>query len=228
MPDNTVIRIAILTSMTIAWVAHAQTPVAIVEHVESKTAGVEMMDYLSPGKVMKLGPNDSMVLGYLKSCWQETIVSGTVTIGPEQSEVSNGKVDRGKVPCDSNHITLSTEQARKSGGMAFRKGPQKGGAAEPELTLYGLSPVIESKVAGRLVIERLDQNGEKIELNIAGPQMLRGAFFDLAKADKALVAGGVYRASLGSGRQLVFKVDPLAKPGAGPVIGRLLRFPSAT
>ena len=221
------IHVVILANMAIASVAQAQTPVAIVEYVESKTAGVEIMDYLSPGKVVKLAPNERIVLGYLKSCWQETIVAGTVTIGPEHSEVSNGKVERGKVPCDSSHITLSTEQAKKSGGMAFRKRPQTGSDAVPEITLYGLSPVIEATVAGRLVIERLDQIGEKIEFDIAGSQMLRGAFFDLAKADKALAAGGVYRASLGGGRQLVFKVDPFAKPGAVPVIGRLLRFPTA-
>jgi hypothetical protein len=206
--------------------AGAQAPSAIVEEVQGKTAGVEIMDYLVPGKVLQLAPNDQIVLGYLKSCWRESIVAGTVTVGAEQSEVKGGKVERTKVPCDPSHIALTAEQAKKSGAMAFRKGPQKGNP-EPELTLYGLSPVIETKTAGRLLIERLDKKGEQLELEIKGPQLLRGQFFDLAKADRSLEAGGLYRATLGT-RQLVFKMDSLAKPGTGPLIGRLLRFTPAT
>jgi hypothetical protein len=221
------IRIA-LPSLTVACLmalapsAQAQAPAAIVEHVDSKTAGVEIMDYLLPGKTIGLAAGERLVLGYLKSCWQETITGGTVKIGAEQSEVANGKVERLKVGCDARHMTLTSAQAKTSGAMAFRKGPQKG-APEPELTLYGLSPVVEAKAAGRLVIERLDTKGERFEFELKGPQLLRGAFFDLAKADKALSPGGIYRASMGE-RQLVFKVDALAKPGSGPVIGRLLRL----
>ena len=37
--------------------------------------------------MIKLGPRDTIVLGYLKSCWRETITGGTVTVGAEQSEV---------------------------------------------------------------------------------------------------------------------------------------------
>ena len=58
------IHLMLLASMAIALVTQAQvqTPVAIVEYVESKTAGVEIMDYLSPGKVVKLAPNERIAL----------------------------------------------------------------------------------------------------------------------------------------------------------------------
>lgn len=206
--------------------AAAQGPVAIVEQVESRTAGVEMMDYLDAGRVVTLAPNDKLVVGYLKSCWQETIAAGTVTIGTEQSEVRNGKIERSKVACDGAHASLSAEQLKKSGAMAFRAKPKKGALPPVQATLYGLSPVIEAKTAGKLVIERLDQAGDKIELDVGGPSMLRGAFFDLAKANTELAAGGVYRASLGD-KEVVFKIDALAKAGAGPLVGRLLRLAPA-
>ena len=38
-----------------------------------------------------------------------------------------------------------------------------------------------------------------------------------------LVAGGLYRAT-GNGRSVVFKIDPMAQPGAAPLAGRLLRL----
>jgi len=52
--------------------AAAQVPVAIVEDVQGKVDGVQFMDYVAPGKVIKLGPKATVVLGYMKSCWRET------------------------------------------------------------------------------------------------------------------------------------------------------------
>jgi hypothetical protein len=31
------------------------------------------MDYVEAGKVIRLGAQDTIVLGYFKSCWHETI-----------------------------------------------------------------------------------------------------------------------------------------------------------
>lgn len=204
----------------------AESPAAVVEDVTSKSAGVEFMDYVSPGQVIRLGHGDKLVLGYMGSCWQETITGGTVTVGREQSTVKDGAVQRAKVECDSGKMHLTAQQASKSGAVVFRGAP-KPKTAQPQLTIYGLSPVIDLKGGGHLLIERLDRPGERIEVDIGGRQLFRGAFFDFAKENKALAAGGVYRASVGS-REIVFRVDPDARPGQAPVIGRLLRFqPSA-
>ena len=35
------------------------------------------MDYVSAGKIIKLGPKGQVVLGYMKSCWRETITGGS-------------------------------------------------------------------------------------------------------------------------------------------------------
>ncbi len=223
------ILIGIAAGFLAAVPALAQAPVAVVEDVNSKSAGVDFMDYVSAGKVIRLAPTDTMVLGYMKSCWRETISGGVVTVGDEQSAVAGGKVQRDKVGCDGGKMQLTQQQASKSGAMVFRSAPRPGAPAaapQPEITLYGLSPVIEVKGGGKLLIERIDQPGEKHEVTIADRQLTRGAFYDFAKSDKALAAGGLYRASVGTA-QIVFKVDPFAKPGQAPIVGRLLRFQPA-
>lgn len=205
----------------------AGEPVAVVEDVHSKTASVEFMDYVTAGQVIHLAAGDKLVLGYMGSCWQETITGGTVTVGREQSVVKEGKVARAKVECEGGKMQLSAEQASKSGAVVFRGAPmRKSAVPQPQLILYGLSPVIDIKGGGHLVIERLDQPGERIEVDVAAHQLLRGAFYDFAKSGQALAAGGVYRASVGS-QQIIFKVDPDARPGQAPIIGRLLRFQPA-
>jgi hypothetical protein len=208
--------------------AAAEAPSAVVENVTGKPAGVEFMDYVAPGKVIELGPQDSIVLGYLKSCWRETITGGTVTVGTEQSTVKQGKVERAKVGCDGGQMQLTAQQASQSAGMVFRDRPRPAAAAAPraQVTLYGLSPLVEVKDGGTLIIERLDQQGEHREVPVGG-KLVHGAFYDFAKSDAPLTAGGTYRASLGK-QEVVFKVDSQAKPGPTPIVGRLLRFTSPT
>jgi hypothetical protein len=205
--------------------ASAQSPAAVVEEVGAGIAGVEFMDYVEPGQVIRLGARDRIVLGYLKSCWRETITGGTVTIGPEQSQVAGGEVARVQVPCEGGKMMLSAELAGKSGAMVFRQAPirQAAATAHPQFTLYGLSPVFEVRPGGTLVIERLDQRGERHEMAVAERALIHGAFLDLAKAGVALVPGGIYRAKLGE-QEIVFKIDADAKPGDTPLAGRLARL----
>ncbi len=197
---------------------------ALVEDAKGKNLDVDFMDYVDAGRVIKLAPGDELVLGYLRSCWRETIKGGTVTVGAEQSTVAGGTVRREKVECDGGKMRLSQAQSGQAGVMVFRAPPRPAQAAAPQATLYGLSPVLDVKGGGTVTIERVDQPGEKLTVQVAAQQLQRGAFHDLAKAGQALVAGGVYRASAGPGREIVFKVDPEAKPGQAPVISRLLRL----
>src|SRR5262249_33800997 len=65
-----------------------QAPVAVVEDVQGKVSGAELMDYVVPGQVIKLSAGSSIVIGYMKSCWRETISGiGTVIVGTEESSV---------------------------------------------------------------------------------------------------------------------------------------------
>lgn len=220
-----VVPLAAVVVAVSATAARAQDPVAIVEDVTGAQATVQFMDYVSTGTVIKLGTTDNLVLGYMRSCWRETIKGGVVTVGAEQSVVVGGEVKRQKVECDGGRMRLSPAQAGQAGVMVFRGAPKPAQAAAPapQVTLYGLSPIVELKGGGKLVIERLDRPGDRQEYDIKVAQLTRGAFYDFAKNGRMLSAGGVYRAS-GPGGEVVFKVDAKAKPGQGPIVGRLLKL----
>ena len=74
--------------------ASAQSAAALVEDVKGQVAGLEVMDYLAPGRTFRLEPDESVVIDYLNSCVRETIHGGTVKIGVKQSEVQSGAVER--------------------------------------------------------------------------------------------------------------------------------------
>lgn len=216
-------RVAIAFAFVLsAAAAHADEPAAMVEDATAGIKGVEFMDYLPAGRIIELAPSDTLVLSYLSSCWRETIAGGTVTVGVQESRVAGGKVQREKVACDGK-LQLTSEQAAKSGTMVFRSAPRPNALPVAEVTLYGLSPLVELKGGGKVTIERLDRAGERLELDLPAAQLQRGAYYDLAKSSQALAPGGLYRATAGA-RQVVFKVDPHATGGQGPLVGRLLRL----
>ena len=202
--------------------AAAQAPVAVVEDVQGPVTGAEFMDYVAPGKVIKLGPAGTIVLGYMQSCRRETITGvGTVIIGKEESMVHLGEVKAGKTECDANRPHMSNRQTGDSAAMVVRNVDKA--APATTFTLYGLSPVIETTGRGKLLVERVDVKGERYDIDLAKAPMARGKFYDFAKAGTALKPGGVYVASLGT-RKVVFLVDPQAGPGSASIIGRLVRL----
>jgi hypothetical protein len=207
--------------------AAAQTLVAVVEEVKGKVAGVEFMDYVAPGTKIELGSTDSIILSYVKSCRREIITGGTVIVGAEKSSVDHGKVERTVVRCDANHIQLVAQEAGQSAATVFRNLlPAQQAKSTPQATLYGRSPVVETNGPGTLVVERLDQPGERHEVALSDKSLDRGRFYDFAKAHKALTPGATYLASFG-GLSVVFKIDGQAILGSTPIIGRLLRFAEA-
>jgi hypothetical protein len=200
--------------------ARAQAPVAVVEDVQGKVAGAELMDYVVPGQVIKLGAGGRVVLGYMKSCWREAISGiGTVIVGTEQSAVHLAEFKADKVACDSGQAQHIGHETGESAAALVR------GLNEPDppssLVLYGLSPIIATSDRGKLVVERLDVKGERYEVDLTPASLTRGKFYDFAKTKVALKPGGKYSATLKS-RQVVFLVDAKAEPGAGPAIGRLV------
>jgi hypothetical protein len=198
----------------------APAPVALVEEVSGHPAGAQLMDYLEPGSVIRLGPRDRLVLGYLRSCVRETITGGVVTIGSDQS-IQAGKLERAKIPCDGARMLRAAEPAGPAAGMVFRGASPR--AADPQFTLFGSSLMLELGRPGTVVIERMDQSGERHVIDIGKEQMVHGIFYDVAHTGKALAPGGVYRATF-AGQDRVFKIDADAKPGRTAIAGRLLRF----
>jgi hypothetical protein len=211
--------VVLLATVAFALPAAAQGPVAVVEDVTGQSAGVGFMDYVHAGKVIRLGARDSIVLNYMKSCVREKISGGTITVGDERSDVRSGTVQRSTVACDAAKLTLTSHRADQAAGLVMR-GPALEPRLEPQITLYGSSPVVAVE-GGRstVVIERLDTEGER---HVAQIGRTSPAYVDFATSGTSLAPGGIYRLIVGA-REFVFKVDAAAKPGHTPVIGRMLR-----
>lgn len=216
---NRCLLVLFLAAPGLAWAAE---PAALVEDISGKSAGVQFMDYVSPGRAIRLAAGDTLVLSYLKSCRRETITGGVVTVGTEESAITGGKVEAEKVDCDPGKLNLTTAQAAKSGTMVFRSTPGRPALPAAEVTLHGLSPMLDLPGGGKVSFERLDQAGG-LEFDVGAADLVRGSFYDLARHQKALAAGGLYRVKAG-GREVVVKVSPQAKPGAVPLVSRLLRL----
>jgi len=92
----------------------------LIEQLSGNPGGVEIMDYVETGRVIRLGARQTIVLSYLNSCTREAITGGTVTVGTDQSEVLSGKVERTKVPCDPGQASLAEEVAIQIAGRTFR------------------------------------------------------------------------------------------------------------
>ncbi len=213
------LAVAVVAGCAVVAPAAAQKPAALVEDVDAPGVRIGFMDYVVPGQVIELGPGGTLKLGYLKSCLSETITGGRVTVGLQKSTVRGGTIKRERVECDGGRLELTAEEAGKSAVLVLRAPPIKraGSAARPSFKIYGASPIIRSNGAGTVVIERLDRPGETIEIALDGGRA------DFAAMGRALKPGGIYRARSGE-RSVVFDVDPLARPGPGPIIGRLVEF----
>jgi hypothetical protein len=204
-----------------AW-AQSAAPAALVEDVSAGVMGVEAFDYAPVGKQIQLGSTGKLVLGYLASCIEESIVGGAVTVGSDQSTVAGGAVQRKTVPCAGKPMQLTAEQSGKSGGLVFRKPPSTNTATAPAPAMdrprliSSAGPVISLPKPGRLTIARVDEKAAPVALDLPARPV------DLAKRGVRLTPGGTYRASYGADAVL-FEIDPKSTGEASP-LARLIRF----
>ena len=202
--------------------ATAASPVAVVEEIKGKVTGAEFMDYVTPKSVIKIGDGGTVILSYLKSCRRETISgAGTVVVGNDESIVDQSVLKAEKTNCDPNQANATTKDTSGVAATLLRSATETK-LPEPQLILYGASPLVEAKGRGTLTVRRLDLAGERHQIALGGTQ-LKGKFLDFAGENVALVPGGLYAASFKS-QEIVFRVDAQAKPGATPIVGRLLRM----
>ena len=171
-------------------IARAEPPVAVVEDVQGKVTGAEFMDYVVPGQVIKLGPGGKVVLGYMKSCWRETISGvGTVIVGSEQSAVHLADFKTEKVACDPTQAQRIGKELGESAATVVRSLNDEKRKGPPPLVLHSQSPIVSIPELGKLVVERLDVKGERYEVDLANAQPTRGRFYDLTKSNIALAPG---------------------------------------
>lgn len=194
-------------------IAAEPAPTAIVEEVGPGVEGVQMLEYLAPGRAIRLGETGEIVIGYLTSCVREDVTGGTVIIGTGESAVELGTVVRERVQCNGGGAQLTQAQREESGVSTWRKGD-----AEQPLRVYSLTPMLTfAAPPAHVVIERTDFPAAPIE--VAKP----GRILDLAEHGKALARGGRYTVRA-AGRSQEIVVDAAARAHGGPVVGRLIRF----
>jgi hypothetical protein len=99
--------------------ALAGDAVALIESLAGQSQRVELMKYAHAGQVIRLGPDQTLVLSYKDSCVRETITGGTVTIGTDQSEVRSGEVTRMRGQCVVGRVDITDGQV-SVGGRSFR------------------------------------------------------------------------------------------------------------
>ena len=123
--------VVLIGVMGFAGSATAQTPAAVVEEVQGNVTGAEFMDYVAPGKVIKLGSGASVVLGYMKSCRRETISgTGTVIVGQDESKVHLAEVEGARTECDPAQAQATTRATSDVAATVVRS-VAKGCARQP-------------------------------------------------------------------------------------------------
>ena len=193
--------------------ARSEELAAIVEDLSSGVSDIGLFEYLSPGATLNLADEDWIVLGYLRSCTRETITGGTVLVQKNQSAVIGGTVERRTVECDGGNLQLTLDQADRAGVAVMRK--QEGGM-EVALTVHGISP--HFRIDGEsetLELESLDRPEKPLTLKTPTNNL------DLAEHGIKLRKGGLYRARA-AGREIIFRVAKFARPGAVPLLSRLI------
>ena len=193
-------------------------PSALVEDISSDRDDVQLFDYLEPGQEIMLGAGETIVIGYLFSCIQETITGGKITIGEDESVVTGGTRDTADVDCDGGPVVAQVGAEQEAGAAAtFRDTQQE--RSSPNALIFGLSPLVRlnAPASGNHRVKRLGRN-RKSERRVSAPQ---GLVVDMAKAGVKLTRGGTYRITADD-RALVFKVSRLAEDGGVPPVSRLL------
>jgi hypothetical protein len=113
--------LAVCGAMALASAAVADPiEVALIENLTGVSPGVESMDYVRTGQVIRLAPHQTIVLSYMSSCLRETITGGTVRVGTDWSEVHAGEVQRTRGQCDVGGKLVLTGAQSQIGGRVFR------------------------------------------------------------------------------------------------------------
>ena len=199
--------------------AYAQSePVALVEEVTKERTNLQLMDYLEAGRQIDLGAEETLRLGYLFSCVEETITGGTVTIGEAQSTVDGGTVVRNWVDCDGGSVLLAEGQDQEAGAAVFRNDQPCDAAPQPDRVVYDVSPLVKFQdtpeaITVTPICEGEDDAGFMVPMN--------DRIVDFREAKITLEPGRTYRFSTQS-RSTIVKISRLARKNSGTIIARLL------
>ena len=144
------VTLALAGAVAVASPAAADpTGIALVESLTGNPSGVEFMDYVRAGQVIRLGPHQTIVLSYMASCVRETITGGTVTVGTQRSEVQSGHVRRIEGHCYSGRMLLVELPPGSGAALVEFLAPEPHRGTGGERHAGGCGPVRPAVAAGR-------------------------------------------------------------------------------
>jgi hypothetical protein len=168
---------------------------------------------VSPGQSFDLGADGKVTLTYLSSCVVERIEGGRFTVGAQQSEVTDGKVQRSAADCMGAGATIEAGSDSESGGAFSRDpfAPPLVRSTQPIILLPGIAA--DRRV--RVVIARIDAKTKPLALEAQGPVL------DLMRIQQALALGGKYKVEA-EGRTVTFAVIGDPPPGGASTFERIV------
>jgi hypothetical protein len=168
---------------------------------------------VSPGQSFDLGADGKVTLAYLSSCVVERIEGGRFTVGSDQSEVTDGKVERSASDCLAAGTTIETGPDAESGGAYSRDpfAPREVKATQPIIMIPGIAR--DRRV--HFVIERIDTKTTSLVLDSEGPVL------DLMRVERALALGGKYKVEA-DGRTATFTVIGEPPPAGASTSERIV------
>jgi len=216
MISRLILLIALIVTSVTASSAQAE-PVALIEDISAQRENLQVMDFLDLGTKIELKTNETMVLGYLNSCIQETIRGGIVTVGEAKSVIVGGQVARKLLTCEGNTKTSVTRSKKGDAGAVVFRNKNIAKTAKAEHDVYGLSPLIYLTVrANEVYLTRMDGKGKSYKIAV------KNDIVDLAQKGIKLRRNMSYRLKAGK-RTTTFKVSAKARRKVS-ALGRLLRF----
>jgi len=183
----------------------APRPVAIVEESARNDGIGRAFSLLSESDSLKLAKDETIVLGYLKSCVRETITGGIVTVGAKESVVEGGKVTREKTECAENKLALTAGESQQSATIAFR-GTVK--------HIFTLQPVIMAGTSSGVTIEAV-QSGEVWQV------VPDNGRIDFRAAKLQMQPGTNYKV-IGATHTVIVEVDPAADTAKTGLLERVV------
>lgn len=117
---RTILLLTAVSSLcAISTSASAQAPVAIIEQINGNPPGIEVMDYVEAGRIIRLGARDSIELAYLNSCVREVIRGGTFRVGVERSEAISSHIESFQANCAPGRMISAGGQASESASLVI-------------------------------------------------------------------------------------------------------------
>ena len=142
----TLLSVLVAASISVSW-AQAE-PVALIEDISVQRENFQIMDFLDVGTKIDLKGNETLKLGYLNSCIQESIRGGSITVGEQKSFVVGGQVTRKLLTCEGNAKVSATRNKKGDAGAIVFRNTKKAEKTKPVVEKASVKPLTHFTTGG--------------------------------------------------------------------------------